>query len=128
MKVIKTIAELRTEILPLKKAGKKIAFVPTMGYLHEGHLSLFRLGKALGDILVIEVRVYDSAPAASIVAADPSDQRNGQLFVEHYLYSKRWSRRLCLRVCAKWKSDLFKSYRESLETLLRDDHSRVWLD
>ncbi len=40
-----------------KRKGKKIAFVPTMGFLHEGHLSLVRLGKKLGDKLVVSIFV-----------------------------------------------------------------------
>ena len=41
----------------LRRNGKKIAFVPTMGYLHDGHLSLMKEGKKLGDCLVISIYV-----------------------------------------------------------------------
>lgn len=41
----------------LREQGRKIAFVPTMGFLHEGHLSLFRLGRARGDCLVVSIFV-----------------------------------------------------------------------
>lgn len=41
----------------LRKAGQTIALVPTMGFLHEGHLSLFRIGRAKGDCLVISIFV-----------------------------------------------------------------------
>jgi len=41
----------------LRNQGKSIAFVPTMGYLHEGHLSLMRLGKSMADTLVVSIFV-----------------------------------------------------------------------
>ncbi len=41
----------------LKSKGKTISFVPTMGYLHEGHLSLVRIAKKKSDVLVVSVFV-----------------------------------------------------------------------
>jgi pantoate--beta-alanine ligase len=41
----------------LKREGKTIALVPTMGYLHEGHLSLVRIAKRKSDVLVVSAFV-----------------------------------------------------------------------
>lgn len=41
----------------LRRQGKRIVLVPTMGFLHEGHLSLMRIGKAQGDVLVASIFV-----------------------------------------------------------------------
>lgn len=57
MKIFETVKEMQAYSESLRIAGKKIAFVPTMGYLHEGHLSLMREGKKRGDCLVISIYV-----------------------------------------------------------------------
>lgn len=51
--IIKTIKELDTQLAPYRNEGKTIGFVPTMGFLHEGHLSLIRRAKAENDIVVV---------------------------------------------------------------------------
>lgn len=57
MKIIATISEMQQTALALKQAGKRIVFVPTMGYLHEGHASLLRAGRVRGDVLVLSIFV-----------------------------------------------------------------------
>lgn len=51
--IIETIKELRSFVSSYKREGKTIGFVPTMGFLHEGHLSLIRRAKADNDIVVV---------------------------------------------------------------------------
>ena len=57
MKIITTVEEMQEYSDSLRREGKEIAFVPTMGYLHEGHLDLMREGKKRGDCLVISIYV-----------------------------------------------------------------------
>jgi pantoate--beta-alanine ligase len=57
MKVVKKIDELRNVIKQEKINGNKIGFVPTMGYLHDGHLSLIKKSKEDNDVTVCSIFV-----------------------------------------------------------------------
>jgi pantoate--beta-alanine ligase len=57
LSVMKQVASLRHWIAGQKAAGHRIAFVPTMGNLHEGHLDLVRSAQAENDKLVVSIFV-----------------------------------------------------------------------
>jgi len=57
MRLIHTAAEIEAFVEETKAAGKTIAFVPNMGALHEGHLTLVDLAKQRADVVVVSIFV-----------------------------------------------------------------------
>lgn len=57
MKVITKIAQIQAEIESLKQKQLSIGFVPTMGFLHEGHISLLKKARAENDVVVLSIFV-----------------------------------------------------------------------
>jgi len=65
MLTIRTVAELRTALTPVRLAGRRIGLVPTMGALHDGHVSLLRRARRDCDLVVMSLfvnpRQFDQA-------------------------------------------------------------------
>lgn len=57
MIIIQSPEQMQQLMQTMRTSGKTIAFVPTMGFLHEGHLSLLREGRERGDVLVLSIFV-----------------------------------------------------------------------
>ncbi|WP_316798863.1 pantoate--beta-alanine ligase [Pedobacter frigidisoli] len=79
MEVFKTKSALKAFIAPLKASGKKIALVPTMGALHNGHISLIKLAQENADIIICSIFVNPTQ------FTDPKDLERYPRPIEHDL-------------------------------------------
>ncbi|WP_456821863.1 pantoate--beta-alanine ligase [Bradyrhizobium sp. USDA 4502] len=55
MQTITTVAELRSSLAEARRANKRVGVVPTMGYLHDGHLALVEASRAQCDVTVVSI-------------------------------------------------------------------------
>ncbi|MBN1626348.1 MAG: pantoate--beta-alanine ligase, partial [Deltaproteobacteria bacterium] len=57
MEIIQKTSHMQETSRQIRSSGKTIAFVPTMGFLHKGHLELLRQARGCADVLVLSIFV-----------------------------------------------------------------------
>ena len=79
--IVRTVAALRATVATWRAEGHSIALTPTMGFLHEGHLSLVRLGKTCSDRVVASLFVNPTqfAPSEDFAAYPRDEARDAEL-------------------------------------------------
>ncbi len=84
MQIIRDIATLHRAIAALKQGGKSVALVPTMGALHDGHLSLVRMGRRVADHVVVSIFINPTqfGPNEDFAAYPRDEARDAALLVE----------------------------------------------
>ncbi|WP_374725153.1 pantoate--beta-alanine ligase [Caulobacter rhizosphaerae] len=84
MKIVRTVADLRAQVGAWKAAGERVALIPTMGALHEGHLSLIQLGQVQARRTVASVFVNPKqfAPHEDFDSYPRGEARDAELLAE----------------------------------------------
>jgi pantoate--beta-alanine ligase len=78
---VRSVVALRAQVAAWRAAGERVALVPTMGFLHEGHLSLVRLGRTRAQRVVASLFVNPTqfAPSEDFEAYPRDEARDGGL-------------------------------------------------
>lgn len=92
MQIIRDIATLRRAVAALKQGGKSVALVPTMGALHDGHLSLVRMGRRVADHVVVSIFVNPTQFGPNEdYAAYPRDEAHDAALLAQEKVSLLWA-------------------------------------
>jgi len=83
MKVVRSIAKMQEFSRQARNAGLTVGFVPTMGYLHDGHVSLVHMAREAANVVVVSIFVNPSQfNSAEDFSSYPRDEKTDEALLE----------------------------------------------